>query len=100
LNIVLQVKSGTVFDNFLITDDPEEAKSEAAEILSTTVKGEKKMKDAHDEEERKKREEEEKAKTPDEDEDEDEDDEDDDSTGEVDEVRWVEESYFCGVTLG
>uniref|UniRef100_F6Z781 Calreticulin n=2 Tax=Ciona intestinalis TaxID=7719 RepID=F6Z781_CIOIN len=55
-----QVKSGTIFDNFLMTDDADFAKSECENILSTTVKGEKKMKDAHDEEERKKREEEEK----------------------------------------
>uniref|UniRef100_H2Y8A8 Calreticulin n=1 Tax=Ciona savignyi TaxID=51511 RepID=H2Y8A8_CIOSA len=35
-----QVKSGTIFDNFLITDDVAHAKSECEEILSTTVKGE------------------------------------------------------------
>ena len=38
----------------MITDDPAFAKSECEEILKTTVKGEKKMKDAHDEEEKKK----------------------------------------------
>uniref|UniRef100_H2Y8A7 Calreticulin n=1 Tax=Ciona savignyi TaxID=51511 RepID=H2Y8A7_CIOSA len=78
-----QVKSGTIFDNFLITDDVAHAKSECEEILSTTVKGEKKMKDAHDEEERKKREEEEKASAAEE-VDEDEDAEDEDATEEED----------------
>nr|CAB3227490.1 calreticulin [Phallusia mammillata] len=79
-----QVKSGTVFDNFLITDDTKEAKEAAETILSTTVKGEKKMRDAHEEEERKKREEEEKAKAAEE-EDEEEDEDDEESEGDVEE---------------
>jgi len=74
-----QVKSGTVFDNFLITDDADVAKKECDNILDTTVKGEKKMKEAHEEEERKKADEE-AAKSSEGD-----DDEDDDSMGEIDE---------------
>lgn len=53
----LQVKSGTIFDNFLISDDIEEAKAAADKIMAETVVGEKKMKEAHDEEEKKKAEE-------------------------------------------
>ena len=46
-----QVKSGTIFDNFLITDDVTEAKSDAEAVLKR-VEAEKKMKEADDEEER------------------------------------------------
>merc|ERR1712136_296020 len=70
-----QVKSGTIFDNVLITDDAAEAKKIGDELFKATSKAEKKMKDAQDEEERKKMEEEAKAKK-DEKDDEDEDDED------------------------
>merc|ERR1711973_353070 len=62
-----QVKSGTIFDNFLITDDPEHAKKVGEETFGVT-------KDA---EERKKAEEEAKNAEPEEDED-DEDEDDDD----------------------
>jgi calreticulin len=48
-----QVKSGTIFDNILFTDDAEYAK-EAAAGFKTTQDGEKKMKDEQDEEEKKK----------------------------------------------
>merc|ERR1719171_507291 len=69
---VWQVKSGTIFDNLLITDDVEAAKA-AADKLKTFQDGEKKQKDAEKakkaeedrakaEEERKKKEEEDKAK--------------------------------------
>lgn len=71
-----QVKSGTIFSNFLITDDLEYAKAQA-EGAKVTQEGEKKMKDVQDEEERKKAEAEAKASAPakeDEDIDEDEDD--------------------------
>jgi len=71
-----QVKSGTIFDNFLITDDPAEAKKSAEELWAVTKDGEKTMKDEQDEEERKKAEEESKKDAEDED-DEDLDDEDD-----------------------
>merc|ERR1711973_258455 len=70
-----QVKSGTIFDNILITDDAAEAKKIGDELFKATSKAERKMKDAQDEEERKKMEEEAKAKK-DEKDDEDEDDED------------------------
>jgi len=56
-----QVKAGTIFDNILITDDIELAKSQGEEVFKATKEGEKKMKDAQDEEERKKAEEEQKA---------------------------------------
>lgn len=59
-----QVKSGTIFDNFLITDDLEAAK-ERGEALKKTLEGEKKMKNEQDEAEREK----EKAEKPDEEED-------------------------------
>ncbi|XP_026472263.1 calreticulin [Ctenocephalides felis] len=50
-----QVKAGTIFDNILITDDVDYAKK-IAEGVKSTQEGEKKMKDAQDEEERKARE--------------------------------------------
>ncbi|XP_013397065.1 calreticulin-like [Lingula anatina] len=55
-----QVKSGTIFDNILITDDEDHAKKVGDELWGVTKEAEKKMKDKQDEEERKKREEEEK----------------------------------------
>merc|ERR1711981_549334 len=74
---VWQVKSGTIFDNLLITDDIDTAKA-AADKLKPFQEGEKKMKEEKDaekakkaeedrakaEEERKKKEEEDKAKEP------------------------------------
>jgi len=51
-----QVKSGTIFDNILITDDETFAEEVGAETWGKTKDGEKKMKDAQDEEERKQRE--------------------------------------------
>merc|ERR1712055_1276675 len=71
-----QVKSGTIFDNLIITDDPAAAKKAGEELWAVTKEGEKKMKDAQDEEERKKADEEAK-KDEDEAEDLDEDEEDD-----------------------
>jgi len=75
-----QVKSGTIFDNFLISDDPAEAKTIGEETWGATKDAAKKMKEEQDEEERKKAEEEAKAAADDEDKDDDEDldDEDDD----------------------
>ena len=52
-----QVKSGTIFDNVLFTDDVEYA-TKIAKDVKTTQEGEKKIKDGQDEEERKKAEEE------------------------------------------
>merc|ERR1739844_885295 len=71
-----QVKSGTIFDNLIIADDPAAAKKAGEELRAVTKEGEKKMKDAQDEEERKKADEEAK-KAEDEAEDLDEDEEDD-----------------------
>merc|ERR1711887_460712 len=76
-----QVKSGTIFDNFLITDDVEEAKKIGEETWGATKDAEKKMKDDQDEVERKKAEEEAKNATP-----EDEDDEDSDDLDDEDDV--------------
>ncbi|XP_003388074.1 PREDICTED: calreticulin-like [Amphimedon queenslandica] len=53
---IWQVKSGTIFDNFLITDDEAYAETFGRETWGATKDPEKKMKDAQDEEERKKRE--------------------------------------------
>jgi calreticulin len=53
----MQVKSGTIFDNFLITDDEKYAEEFGEETWGQTKDAEKKMKDEQDEEERKKAEE-------------------------------------------
>jgi len=55
-----QVKSGTIFDNILITDDVDQAKQYGEDTWRKTAEGEKKMKEAQDDVEKKKREEEEK----------------------------------------
>ncbi|XP_055072854.2 calreticulin 3a [Misgurnus anguillicaudatus] len=73
-----QVKSGTIFDNFLISDDVQEAEIFGKETWEVTKGPEKKMKDQQEEEERKKREEEEKSKKDDNHEEEDDDDEEED----------------------
>merc|ERR1712200_109868 len=80
-----QVKSGTIFDNVLITDDKDHAKKVGEELWAVTKDAEKKMKDEQDEEERKKAEAE--AKTA-----EDEDDEDLDDV-EEDEEEEKEEGH-------
>lgn len=72
-----QVKSGTIFDNLLFTDDLTYAK-EAAAGVKATQEGEKKVKDAQDEEERKKMEEEAKAAGGDANKEDNEDDDDED----------------------
>merc|ERR1712110_1025725 len=53
---IWQVKSGTIFDNLLITDDVDAAKA-AADKIKESMGAEKKMKEAKDEEKRKKDEE-------------------------------------------
>jgi len=58
---IWQVKAGTIFDNFIVTDDIAEA-NKLAELTKTTQAGEKKMFEK-EEEERKAREEEERKKT-------------------------------------
>ncbi|CAH1243613.1 CALR [Branchiostoma lanceolatum] len=70
-----QVKSGTIFDNILVTDDADHAEEVGKELWEKTKDGEKKMKDEQDEEERQKREEEDKARKDEEDEDEEEEEE-------------------------
>ena len=69
-----QVKSGTIFDNVLITDDPAKAKEVGDEVWKSLKDAEKTMKDEQDEAEKSKAEAD--AKTASEDKDEDEDDED------------------------
>lgn len=64
-----QVKSGTIFDSIMITDDIQAARDFGENVWKKTYEGEKKMKEAQDEEERK---ESEQKKPEDEDEDEDE----------------------------
>uniref|UniRef100_A0A915D7W9 Calreticulin n=1 Tax=Ditylenchus dipsaci TaxID=166011 RepID=A0A915D7W9_9BILA len=64
---IWQVKAGTIFDNILVTDSIEEAKSHAAETFEPLKEAEKKMKEAHDEEERKKEEKKREAEKPKED---------------------------------
>jgi calreticulin len=74
-----QVKAGTIFDNFLVTDDPEIAKEKRDSVVKG-IEDEKKMKEEQDkveEEARKKDEEKEKKdEEPKDDDDDDEDDED------------------------
>uniref|UniRef100_A0A915KQF0 Calreticulin n=1 Tax=Romanomermis culicivorax TaxID=13658 RepID=A0A915KQF0_ROMCU len=57
-----QVKSGTIFDNILITDDVDYAKQHGKDTWGKTKEPEKAMKDKIDEENRKKEEEEEKKR--------------------------------------
>jgi len=69
-----QVKSGTIFDNIIVTDSVAEAKAFFEETTGKTIAGEKAMKEAAEEETKKKAEEEskkraEEAKHDDEDED-------------------------------
>merc|ERR1712008_134552 len=62
-----QVKSGTIFDNVMITDDAAAAKKAGEDLWAVTKDAEKTMKDAQDEEERKKADEESKSAEDDED---------------------------------
>jgi len=73
-----QVKSGTIFDNMMITNDPAEAKAAGEALWAVTKEGEKKMKDAQDEVERAKAEAEAGDKDDEDDEDLDDIDEDED----------------------
>merc|ERR1719184_25962 len=81
-----QVKSGTIFDNVLVTDDEAHAEEVGKQLWEKTKDGEKKMKEEQDEEERKKNEEEAKARGEEDDEDMDEDlDMDEDMEDDMDE---------------
>merc|ERR1711992_260530 len=51
---IWQVKSGTIFDNIIVTDDVAEAEKHGEDFWAVTKDAEKKMKDEQDEEERKK----------------------------------------------
>merc|ERR1711890_214337 len=79
-----QVKSGTIFDNMLITDDPKVAAEQATALFEVTKAGEKKMKDAQDEVERAKAEAEAGEKDDAEDDDEDLDDLDEEDEKDID----------------
>ncbi|XP_062888153.1 calreticulin-like [Mobula hypostoma] len=79
-----QVKSGTIFDNFLITDDEKYAEEFGNETWQKTKEPEKKMKESQDEEERKHHAEEEKNED-DEEEDEEEEEEEEDQNKEEEE---------------
>ena len=57
-----QVKSGTIFDNIIITDSVQRAEEFGRETWKKTIDPEKKMKDEQDEVERKKEEEERKKR--------------------------------------
>ena len=81
-----QGKSGTIFDNVLITDDLEVARKFGEEVWKPTLEGEKKTKEAQDEEERKQRQKESKENEDNKDDDEDEDaDEEDNSVPDAEE---------------
>merc|ERR1712029_860768 len=80
-----QVKSGTIFDNVMITDDPEAAKKAGEDLWAVTKDAEKKMKDEQDEEERKKAEAEAKTDVDEDDEDLDDVEEDDEDPAEKEE---------------
>ncbi|OCT59353.1 hypothetical protein XELAEV_18000774mg [Xenopus laevis] len=84
-----QVKSGTIFDNFLMTNDEKHAEEYGNETWGVTKEAEKKMKEQQDEEDRKKQEEEEKTRK--EEEPQEEEDEDDDDEEEKEEEKEEEE---------
>ncbi|XP_051893544.1 calreticulin 3a [Pristis pectinata] len=85
-----QVKSGTIFDNILITDDEKYAEEFGNETWQKTKEPEKKMKESQDEEERKRHAEEEKSK--DEDEEEEENEEEEEENDEEEEENEDEEN--------
>lgn len=75
---IWQVKSGSIFDNVLVCDDPEEAAKFAEDTWGATKDGEKKAKESVDEADRKKADEESKKDTDSSKKDDDEDNEEDD----------------------
>ncbi|XP_015212215.1 calreticulin [Lepisosteus oculatus] len=86
-----QVKSGTIFDNFLITNDEKFAEEVGNETWGLTKDPEKKMKESQEEEERKKREEDEKKLKEETKEEEDEDEEEDEEKEEEEDDEEEEE---------
>ncbi|XP_051723636.1 calreticulin 3b [Ctenopharyngodon idella] len=90
-----QVKSGTIFDNFIITDDVKEAEDFGNETWGATKDPEKKMKEEQDEKKRKEEEEKNKEQSTEADEDEDdegEEEEEDDETDEPPEEEGEEDT--------
>merc|ERR1712173_132848 len=87
-----QVKSGTIFDNVLITDDVEAAKKQGEDLWKATSEAEKKMKEIQDEEEKKKADEEAKNSEPEDDEDAD-DEEFDDEDEDADDKEDADEAH-------
>merc|ERR1711981_1412561 len=88
-----QVKSGTIFDNVLITDDIEEAKKQGDDLWKATSEAEKKMKETQDEEEKKKADEEAKNSEPEDDEDADDEDFDDEEPDDEKDDAEAEEGH-------
>jgi calreticulin len=82
-----QVKSGSIFDNIIVTDDVKEAEKLAEETWAKSKDEEKKMKDKHDEEERKQREEEEKKRKEEEEKNKEKEGDDDDDEEEEDDAK-------------
>merc|ERR1712077_103169 len=80
-----QVKSGTIFDNILITDEVDEAKKIGDETWGVTKDAEKKMKDEQDEAEKAKAEAEAKEAEPEEEE-----EDDDEDLDEIDDEKEEE----------
>uniref|UniRef100_A0A8D0JRS8 Calreticulin n=2 Tax=Sus scrofa TaxID=9823 RepID=A0A8D0JRS8_PIG len=92
-----QVKSGTIFDNFLITNDEAYAEEFGNETWGVTKAAEKQMKDKQDEEQRLKEEEEEKKRKEEEEVDkEDEEDKDEDEEEEDEKEEEEEEDAAAG----
>jgi len=98
---IWQVKSGTIFDNILVTDDVAEAEAFAKETFEVTKIEEKKMKDTQDaearkiqeeEDEKRKKEEEEKKKNEPEAEEEEEEEEEEDKPSEEETVAPTEDA--------
>ncbi|XP_069126744.1 calreticulin-like [Argopecten irradians] len=88
-----QVKSGTIFDNILITDDVAFAEKVGKDTWGETKEPEKKMKEAADEEDRKKREEEEKLRKEQEKDKAEEEDEDDEEAEEDEDEEEDHEAH-------
>ncbi|XP_043276852.1 calreticulin [Venturia canescens] len=81
-----QVKSGTIFDNVLITDDPETAHKFGTDVWAPTIEGEKKMKAEQDEKEKEEEKEKEAKKDGEDKTDDEEDEEEDDEAEKHDEL--------------
>lgn len=87
-----QVKSGTIFDNFLISDDVKEAEDIGNETWGVTKEPEKKMKEEQDDVKRKEEEEKNKEQETGANEDEDDEDEDDEDENEIKEEPEEDEA--------